>query len=213
MHGVASPVISAAELKLMLQENPRARLLDVRTPAEFDSVRIEGAYNVPLDSLGEHAREIRAIVEDPVILVCQSGVRARRAEVALREAGMPNLHVLDGGVNGWVSAGEVVLRGRERLSLERQVRVAAGALAFAGGLLALLVHPLFAAIPTFVGGGLVQAGLTDNCLMAMLLAKLPYNRPASCDVDAMVRALTAGTEPAPVTRATEVTTTRSCCAS
>ena len=81
------------------------------------------------------------------------------------------------------------------MSLERQVRIAAGALAGLGGALALTAHPWFAAIPTFIGSGLVFAGLTDTCAMGMLLAKLPYNRGATCDVETMVRALAVGTTP------------------
>jgi hypothetical protein len=46
-----------------------------------------------------------------------------------------------------------------------------------------------------VGSGLVFAGVTDTCGMAMLLSRLPYNRPASCDVEAMVAALKSGSAP------------------
>jgi hypothetical protein len=115
---------------------------------------------------------------------------------------MPNLHLLIGGMNAWVGAGLEVERGRKRLSLERQVRIAAGSLAAIGGLLALLVNPLFAIRPAFVGSGLVFAGVTDTCGMAMLLSKLPYNRPATCDVAAMVLALKNGSAPTGIGRAT-----------
>ena len=81
------------------------------------------------------------------------------------------------------------------MSLERQVRIVAGAMAAAGGFLALTVHPWFAGLSAFVGTGLVFAGVTDTCAMGMLLARLPHNRPASCDVPAMVRALAQGTPP------------------
>lgn len=195
------PVIRADQLERLLRERPEVRVLDVRTPGEYESAHILGAYNVPLDTLGEHGPDIRAHVDEPVVLVCQSGQRARRAEEALQRAGMPNLHVLDGGVNGWIAAGKPVQRGRERISLERQVRIAAGALAAAGGLLALAANPLFALLPAFVGSGLVFAGATDTCAMGMALARLPYNRPATCDVDAMVRALKAGAAPAGLSRA------------
>jgi hypothetical protein len=114
---------------------------------------------------------------------------------------MPNLHVLDGGMNGWLTAGQPVRRGPRRLSLERQVRIVAGSLAAAGAVLALLVSPLFALLPAFVGSGLVFAGVTDTCGMALLLSRLPYNRPATCDVPAMVEALRTGTPPAGLTRA------------
>lgn len=198
---VLPPVIPPELLQAVLAESPGVRLLDVRTPAEYESVHIRGAYNVPLDRLAEHGSDIRAHVDEPVVLVCRSGQRARRAEEALKGAGMPNLHVLDGGVDGWVAAGGAVERGPERIGLERQVRIAAGALAALGGILAVAVSPWFGLLAAFVGGGLVFAGVTDTCGMAMLLARLPYNRPAQCDVGAMVRALKAGAEPVGLSRA------------
>lgn len=189
------PVIRADELETLLAARPDVRLLDVRTPGEYESMHIRGAYNVPLDTLAEHGPEIRANVADPVVLICQSGQRARQAEATLRAAGMPNLHVLDGGVSGWAGAGKPVVRGPERMSLERQVRIAAGGLAATGGVLAMAVNPMWALVPAFVGSGLVFAGVTNTCGMALLLARLPYNRAASCDVGAMVRALKDGIAP------------------
>ena len=191
----ASPVLGHAELSRLRTERPELRLLDVRTPGEFEAEHIAGAYNVPLDTLDEHGAEIRARVADPVVLVCRSGQRARKAEEALRAAGMTNLYLLDGGMAAWTAAGLPVRRGVPRMSLERQVRIAAGGLAAAGAFLALLFNPLFAIVPAFIGSGLVFAGVTDTCMLGMLLARLPYNRPASCDVSAMVRALTTGAAP------------------
>lgn len=207
-----TPVLRPADVAELVREQANVRLLDVRTPGEYETVHIRGAYNVPLDTLGEHAREIRENVAVPIVLVCQSGQRARKAEATLRTAGLDNLHVLEGGVNGWVAAGLPVVRGSRKLSLERQVRVAAGVLAAAGGLLGAFVHPPLALLATFVGGGLAFAGLTDTCAMAMLLAKLPCNRPATCDADAMVRALSDGDAPAGLRRApmTFATAPRSC---
>jgi len=206
------PLLSPAELAQLLAERPGTRLLDVRTPGEYESVHIRGAYNVPLDTLPEHAPNIQAHVNEPVVLICQSGGRARRAEAALQAAGMPQLHVLEGGMNGWLTAGQPVQRGGQRLSLERQVRIAAGSLAATGGILALAVNPLFAILPAFIGSGLVFAGITDTCGMAMLLSKLPHNRPATCDVSAMVQALREGSAPVGIgkVRAAEVAAARSC---
>jgi rhodanese-related sulfurtransferase len=189
-----APVLPPGDVAALLREVPTTRLLDVRTPAEFETEHIAGAYNVPLDTLAEHGAEIRAQVADPVVLVCRSGQRARRAEEALAAAGMSNLHVLAGGMTAWVADGRPVRRGAPRMSLERQVRITAGAIAAAGGLLALLVSPTFAAIPALLGLGLVVAGVTDSCLMGMLLAKCPHNR-TSCDVPTMVRALATGAPP------------------
>ena len=207
MHTNLPPLLTPEELTSLVRNHPETRLLDVRTPGEFEAEHIAGAYNVPLDTLSEHGAEIRAAVAEPVVLVCRSGQRARKAEQALQSAGMSNLHVLDGGMTAWTAAGLPVRSAAPRMSLERQVRIAAGAFAAVGGFLALLVNPLFAVLPALVGSGLIVAGATDTCAMGMLLAKLPYNQPASCDIPAMVRALTTGAPPhaARATRAADVT--------
>jgi rhodanese-related sulfurtransferase len=188
-------VLSGEQLAGLMAQRRVLRILDVRTPGEYESMHIRGAYNVPLSTLGEHADEIRATVNEPVVLICQSGNRARQAELALRECSMSNVHVLEGGMAGWTALGLPVERGRKRLSLERQVRILAGGMAAVGGVLALAVNPLFALVPTFVGSGLVFAGVTDTCGMAMVLSRLGYNRPANCDVPAMVAALKNGSAP------------------
>jgi rhodanese-related sulfurtransferase len=195
MAAPASPLLHPDDLTRLRTANPKTRLLDVRTPAEFASQHIVGAYNVPLDTLAEHGAEIRAGVTDPVVLVCRSGQRARKAEEALRATGMANLHILDGGMAAWTAAGQPVREGKPRMSLERQVRIAAGALAAIGGVLGVFVSPLFAVLPALVGSGLVFSGVTDTCGMGTVLAVLPHNRPPTCDVPAMVRALTAGVPP------------------
>ena len=69
----------------------RPRLLDVRTPAEFTTAHIPGSYNVPLPLLREHRDELRTHLDDDVVLVCRSGVRATQAETLLGSTG------LDGG--------------------------------------------------------------------------------------------------------------------
>ncbi|MBI3966245.1 MAG: rhodanese-like domain-containing protein [Chloroflexi bacterium] len=166
------------------------KILDVRTPGEFESAHIPGSYNVPLDQLAEHRYEIRAGVDTPIVVVCRSGMRARQAEQLLREADLTQLHVLDGGLAAWESAGLDIRKGRTRWSLERQVRAAAGALALLGGLGSLFVWRPLIAIPTFVGAGLLFAGVTDTCTMGRLLARLPYNRDATCDVASVVAELT-----------------------
>ena len=195
MPTLVQPLLRPADLARLRAEYPKTRLLDVRTPGEFDSQHIAGAYNVPLDTLAEHGAEIRAGVTDPIVLVCRSGQRARKAEEALRATGMSNLHVLDGGMAAWIAAGQPVRDGKRRMSLERQVRIAAGALAATGGILGVFVNPLFAVLPALVGSGLVFSGVTDTCAMGTVLALLPHNRPTSCDVPAMVRAVTAGVAP------------------
>ncbi len=194
MNEIAS-VVCADDLEQLLRNRTDIRLIDVRTAGEFGTAHLPGAYNVPLDALPEHAPEIASDLLTHFVLICQSGARARKAEEALRSSGLSRLHVLDGGMNGWLTAGKQARFGAKKISLERQVRIVAGAMSALGALLALLVNPWFALLPMFVGSGLVFAGVSDTCAMGMLLTKLPYNRSATCDVTAMVRALKRGEGP------------------
>jgi rhodanese-related sulfurtransferase len=179
--------MTISELSSRLTTDGTVRLLDVRTPSEFENGHISGAYNVPLDQLHEHANEIRA-ASGTVVLICQSGRRAQRAELLLQRAGMANVHVLDGGMNAWSDRQLAVRRIRRRVSLERQVRMVAGAIVASGAMAALAVSPLFAIVPLLIGSGLVFAGATDTCAMGMLLARLPYNRRSqTCDTETIVR--------------------------
>lgn len=180
--------LSPDDLRRLLQAECPPRLLDVRAAAEFEHAHIAGAYNVPLHLLGEHAAEIRAAGSHAIVLICQSGQRALRADDLLRHAGMAALQVLDGGMTSWQQAGLPVVRVKVRVSLERQVRMLAGSLVAAGATAAMLADPLWAAVPLIVGSGLVFAGVTDTCGMGLLLARLPFNRAtASCDTAAIVR--------------------------
>lgn len=179
--------MKAPELSALLAADPAARILDVRTPSEFENGHIQGAYNVPLGQLDEHAAEVRAAA-GTVVLVCQSGQRAQKADAVLRAAGMSNMRVLEGGMAAWAAARYPVRRVRARVSLERQVRMVAGAIVATASLAAIFAWPQAAWIAAFVGSGLVFAGVTDTCAMGMLLARLPYNRgSASCDTEAIVR--------------------------
>jgi rhodanese-related sulfurtransferase len=179
------PIIESPELADVLKEGRDLRLIDVRTPAEYASVHIPGSYNVPLDQLAEHRAELAAL-DVPVVLICRSGSRARQAEALVREVDLSPLHVLAGGVSAWEQAGLALRRGGTAWSIERQVRAIAGALVVLGTLGGLLIWQPLIYLALLVGAGLLFAGLTDACMMGMLLAKLPFNRAASCDVKAVV---------------------------
>jgi len=160
-------------------------MIDVRSPAEFESAHIPGSYNVPLDLLPEHRDEL-CHLGAPIVLICRSGQRAQQAENLLRQVGLERLHVLTGGLQSWEAAELEVKRGRDHWSLERQVRAIAGSLVLIGTLGSLLVWPPLIFLAMFVGGGLLFAGVTDTCLMGIMLMRLPYNRGASSDVSAVL---------------------------
>jgi rhodanese-related sulfurtransferase len=177
--------IDTADLREQLTTGPGPRLIDVRTPAEFETAHIPGAYNVPLDLLREHRTELRQHLDEDVILVCRSGARATQAGQRLADAGLPNVKVLTGGILAWQAAAAPVTTGRPRWDLERQVRLVAGTIVLTAVLLSAAV-PGAKWIAAAIGAGLAVAALTNTCAMGMLLGRLPYNRGSSCDLDTIV---------------------------
>lgn len=167
------------------------RLLDVRTPAEFETAHIPGSYNVPLDLLREHRDEIMAHLDEEVVLVCRSGQRAGQAEETLRAAGLGNVHILDGGILDWEAKGFTLNHGRSKWHLERQVRLVAGTIVLTS-ILGSIVVPKLRWVAGAVGAGLTFAALSDTCAMGAALSKLPYNRGTMCDARSVVTQLTGG---------------------
>ena len=149
-------------------------LLDVRTPAEFTESHIDGAVLHPLSDLKPARVEELGRGRARCVLICRSGNRARQAAELLGDV-LSTVTVLEGGMSAWEAAGLPVVRGRKTISLERQVRITAGALVVLGTILGTLVNPWWYALSAFIGAGLVFAGVTDTCGMAMVLAKMPWN--------------------------------------
>lgn len=165
--------ISPARLAALCEAGT-VTLLDVRTPAEYEDAHIPAARNVPLDRLD--AAAVRSAGGETIYVVCRSGGRGERACQKLLEAGCANVVHVEGGTLAWEQAGLPVVRGRKAMSLERQVRIAAGGLVLLGLALGLLVHPALLGVAGVVGAGLVFAGVTDCCGMGLLLAKMPWNQ-------------------------------------
>jgi hypothetical protein len=113
---------------------------------------------------------------EALYVICRSGNRGKQACHKLETAGL-NMVNVEGGTLAWEAAGLPVIRGtRKVISLERQVRIAAGFLAIVGAVMAMVVHPYFAGLSAFIGAGLMFSGITDTCGMAMLLARMPWNQ-------------------------------------
>lgn len=180
--------VDVATARALLANNPDVLIVDVRTPAEFETAHIDGAINLPLDQVDAHLGRIVRDAGGKMLLICQSGNRASQACVKLASAGLTTATVLTGGMGAWIAAGGPVVRGKERWSLERQVRLTAGLIVLVSVLVSLWL-PAAVFVAGFIGAGLTFAALTNTCAMGMLLARLPYNRGAGCDVDAAIARL------------------------
>jgi rhodanese-related sulfurtransferase len=169
-------VISVEQLQNLKHEDKI--FVDVRSPAEYRSMRVQGAVNLPLNSLTcEDVKKLVGDKQNPaIILLCGKGGRARKAAEIL-QAGSFNLLVVEGGTNACVDANLPIEKDSgSTISIERQVRIGAGSLVCLGLALGFFVNPLFYILSAFIGAGLIFAGITDWCGMGLLIAKAPWNK-------------------------------------
>jgi rhodanese-related sulfurtransferase len=166
-------------------------ILDVRTKMEHLEKSIAFPHtHVPLDELNPDDFMMRHGLDkdSEVYILCRSGKRATQAAQKFLGAGYHNVYVIEGGIMACEDCGHN-LKGhgvkspnpnnsttKRPISLERQVRITAGALTATGALLSFVVDPVFSLIPLFIGSGLIFAGITDRCGMALLLTKAPWNQ-------------------------------------
>ena len=185
----APATIDSQHLSERLSSAAPPRVLDVRTPGEFQTAHIAGAYNVPLDLLREHRDEIVKHLDEDVVLVCRSGQRAAQAEETLRngrsgQRAHPRRRDHRLGGKGF--------RGQPRRASAgtSSVRCAcvAGSIVLTS-ILGSIAAPKLKWLAAGIGGGLAGAALTNTCAMGMALSKLPYNRGATCDAQTIVSQL------------------------
>ena len=158
-----------------LNSSSGINLVDVREYPEFAGGAIPGAKLVPLATVPtEFAHWDR---NSSYVMVCKSGKRSLQAAEQMLAAGFTDVAVLEGGTVAWEAAGFPIPPSEKRpWSLERQVRVVAGTMIVISALLGLAISQLFFAWTLFVGAGLVFAGMTDTCMMASVLGRMPWNR-------------------------------------
>lgn len=167
--------ISPIELRAV-EQAAAIDIIDVRSPAEFAAEHIAGSINLPLDEIDRRALPHRT--EDAqLVIVCRTGKRATKAMEALAAREVRSMKCLAGGIEAWRAAGFPTRRtGRGVISVERQVRIAAGMLVVIGAALSLIAPIAGAALAGGVGAGLVFAGVTDSCAMGLMLARMPWNK-------------------------------------
>ena len=122
--------ILPATLAELCKEGKKIDLIDVRTPVEYREVHVEIARNVPLDQLDVTAlmQARNGSANEPLYVICRSGGRGQQACEKFLKAGFSNVVNIEGGTMACVEAGLPVVRGKKAISLERQVRIAAGSL-------------------------------------------------------------------------------------
>jgi rhodanese-related sulfurtransferase len=167
------------------------RVIDIRTPGEFETARAPGSDNVPLPLRQERSVEVGGHLDQDIVLVWRSGMRAAQAEQTLAHTGVPNVHLSEGAISAWQQHAAPLTHGRHRSEIDRQVRLVPGTLVLLtcmGGL--LLAGPQRAA--AVVGAGLAIAALANARVMGVLLVRVRYDRGGSCGLDTVVARLRTG---------------------
>ncbi len=184
-------IISTIRAESLEHMNPnQGIILDVRTKMEHAEKHIDLSHaHVPLDELipTDFMMQHGLDKDAHVYILCRSGKRASQAAEKFAAAGYFNVKVIEGGIIACEDCGHNVknqgvelkaqgLKAKGPIPLERQVRIAAGLFTALGAALALTINPAFTVIPLFVGCGLIFAGITDRCGMALVLTKAPWNK-------------------------------------
>lgn len=169
------PVMKTITAEEFLSVKGKSRLaVDVRSPDEFRFEHVEGSINIPLERLKEGLAELPP--NENVYLICQSGLRSIAACERLELEGFSGVTSVQGGIGAIKKAGGVIEKSGAPLPLMRQVQIAAGSLVVLGVILSYMIDPKWILISAFVGLGLVLAGVTGSCVLALLLSKMPWNK-------------------------------------
>lgn len=95
--GSSGGLVNGAELQTLIDEG--TRVVDVRTPAEYESGHIPGALNVPVNEVAAAAAEWDT--SEPIALYCATGSRSADAAATLRSLGFKTVYDLSGGMMVW----------------------------------------------------------------------------------------------------------------
>ncbi len=170
--------ISAKQFKNawdLKKDDSESIFINVCTPAEYKEAHIEGVINIPLDELKSHLNELADKRE--IYIHCRSGNRSGKAVELIKKSGIKaDIFEMQGGLLAWEEMNFPIKSVTNRIPIIRQVMIVAGLLIIVGVLLAQFVHPLFIYLPVVVGLGLLISGISGWCGMALVLAKMPWNK-------------------------------------
>lgn len=151
------------------------QLIDVREPIEHAESHVSGAKLLPLGQI--EARCVELNKSKPVMVMCQAGKRGAAAAEKLRAHGFSDVRNLEGGILAWKSAGlPCASASKTVMPLMRQVQITIGFFVLLGSLLTVYVDPRWIYLCMFFGAGLIFAGLSGFCGLALMIAKMPWNR-------------------------------------
>jgi len=169
-------ILSPQKLQAYIQEHhdENYAIVDVRSPDEFRREHVEGSINIPLDTVLTHAETLQNF--NHIFLYCQRGNRSGQACIKLHGANIPHSTSIEGGISEMKHAGFHIVQGKGPLPLMRQVLLGAGTIVVTGIILSYVTSPWFILLSLGAGLGLMYAGISGNCMLSSILAKMPWNQ-------------------------------------
>ncbi len=151
-------------------------IIDVRETDEYEAHHIPGSINIPLSKI-DRASDFKPLFEGKqVCLMCKSGKRASLAKNHFDTQNM-TCEVYPGGIDQWKQTNQPIrVIKKQPISIFRQVQIIVGGLVALFATLGALVNPGFVWAAIALGTALCIAGLFGFCLLATLLAKMPWNK-------------------------------------
>ena len=94
-------VMTQSALLDRLDDADAPLVLDVRTTGEYQRGHVPGAVNIPYQQIGARLSELGEANGRDIVVYCEAGPRAQRAEGTLRAAGFERLYHLEGDMSAW----------------------------------------------------------------------------------------------------------------
>jgi len=107
--GVVKNLSPEESYELLKQRGDEIFLLDVRTPGEYQQVRLAGAKLIPIDQLLQRMDEVPK--NKPLLVYCAVGSRSSQVVGYMARIGYPEVYNLYGGIYAWSKKGYPVLQG------------------------------------------------------------------------------------------------------
>ena len=102
--------IDAEEVMKTIRDDAKVTFLDVRTEGEHSvvSMGLKNSLFIPIENLFEEKNLQKLPLDQPILIVCHSGVRALLAAAGLKQIGIKNVRVVKGGLPALATANSVV---------------------------------------------------------------------------------------------------------
>lgn len=168
--------ISPIELQKILEAN-KALLIDVREKFEFQAEAIRSAINIPLSAFKVNKANIPNHENKKLVFHCKLGGRSLLVCQKLQKDNIGcDIWNLEGGIVAWKNAGlPIKISSKLCLPIEKQVQITIGTLTSLGVILGYFLSHGWLILPLIMGIGLINAGISGNCTMAKIMAKMPWN--------------------------------------